>query len=127
MTCCFSYRDSSSPCVCAHRRAANSASSYGDAARLKACGPHAATFSVEADIDHAGADAKTRRLEPIDAVRKQRIERDRSPIGSDRETEHRAYAKEGRGGRPSLRNARDGIRRGRDAGASGLTTEELGD
>src|SRR6184192_3707363 len=127
MTYANSYKDSSSPCVFRNRTAANSSSSYGHAARLNACGSHAATFSLEADVDYASADVKTRRLEAIDAVGKQRVERDSAAVESDRETEHRANAEERRGGRPRQRNTGNGIRRGCDARAPRLTAEELGD
>src|SRR5207245_8976567 len=85
MTCVASYRDSSSPCVFRNRTAANSPSSYGHAARLNACGSHAATLSLETDVDHAAADVKSGRLEAIDHVGKSRVDCDRAAVGGDGE------------------------------------------
>jgi len=76
---------------------------------LNAAHAHTATRAYEIHIDRACADAKAVRLETIDAIWKQRVERDGGAVGRDLEAQHRSHAEERRSRRPRLRTARDRV------------------
>src|SRR5437867_1246382 len=80
---------------------------------------------VDSNVDIAAPDTKTSRLEASEAVRQERIERDRGSVGRDLEPEDGADAQERARGGPRLRAAGDRIRERRRGGGARFAAEEL--